>query len=298
MLDDFLMMAAPGAGTGSGSVLDRQGHILTNNHVVEEARQIHVTLSDGSDYKAKLIGADPVNDLAVIKIEAPAEKLVPVSWGDSTKLLVGMRVFAIGNPFGLERTLTTGIVSSLNRSLRMESGRVLRGLIQTDAAINPGSSGGPLLNRKGEIIGITAAIVSRSGQSSGVGMAVPGAAARHVVEELIKHGRVIRADAGILNVWQTEQGLRIARLAPNGPATKAGLREPEEVVMRQGPFVYRGLDHSRADVIVAADGKPVKSPDDLLALIQSKKPGETLTLTVLREGERTQVKIELEESRY
>ncbi len=239
LLDDFLMIAAPRAGTGSGSILDKQGHILTNNHVVEDARQVHVGLADGSDYQAKLIGTDPVSDLAVIKIDAPAEKLVPVPWGDSAKLLVGMRVFAIGNPFGLERTLTTGIVSSLNRSLRMESGRYLRGLIQTDAAINPGSSGGPLLNRKGEIVGITTAIVSRAGQSSGVGMAVPVGTARHVVEQLIKHGKVIRADSGILNVWQTEQGLRIARLAPNGPAAQAGLREPEEVVLRQGPFICR-----------------------------------------------------------
>src|SRR4051794_35797390 len=153
-LDDYLMLAAPREGTGSGSVLDQNGHILTNFHVVEESQRIDVTLFDGSTHQAKLVGSDPSNDLAVLKINAPADKLCPLPWGDSTRLLVGMRVFAIGNPFGLERTLTTGIVSSLNRSLRSENNRMIRGIIQTDAAINPGNSGGPLLNRRGELIGI------------------------------------------------------------------------------------------------------------------------------------------------
>ncbi len=294
-IDDFFLTASTREGTGSGSFLDRQGRIVTNNHVIEEARQIQVTLFDGSDWKAKLVGADPVTDVAVIQIDAPPEKLNPVPWGDSEKMLVGMRVFAIGNPFGLERTLTAGIVSSLNRSLRMDNGRVIRGVIQTDAALNPGSSGGPLLNRKGEMVGLNTAIISRLGQSSGVSMAVPSSTARRVVEELIKHGRVLRPESGIVWVWQTDQGLRVARLAPNSPATRAGLREPEEVVVRQGPFIYRTLDRSRSDVIVAADGKPVKTPDDLMSLIEAKKPGDSLVLSLLRDGERKQVTIKLEE---
>src|SRR5262249_35748181 len=169
-LDDFLLLSAPREGSGSGSVLDKQGHILTNYHVIEDARQIVVTLFDSSRHEAELVGKDANNDLAVLKIDAPADKLYPITWGDSTKLMVAMKFYAIGNPFGLERTLTIGIISSLNRSLRSENNRIIRGIVQTDAAINPGNSGGPLLNRRGELIGITTAIVGRAGQSSGVGL--------------------------------------------------------------------------------------------------------------------------------
>ena len=294
--DDFFMLAVPREGSGSGSVLDKQGHILTNHHVIEDARQIAVTLFDGSTHEAKLVGSDPNNELAVIKVETPPDKLYPIRWGDSNKLLVGMRVLALGNPFGLERTLTTGIVSSLNRSLRSENNRLIRGIIQTDAAINPGNSGGPLLNRRGELVGITTAIISRAGQSSGVGMAVPANAARRIVDELIRHGRVIRADAGIFSVFEVDRGLLIARLAPDGPAERAGLRGPEETVVRRGGFVHRRLDRSKADLIVAVDGKAVKSFDDLLTHVESKKPGDRVTLTIVREGKRSEVAITLEEA--
>ena len=197
-----------------------------------------------------------------------------------------MRVFSIGNPFGLERTLTTGIVSSLNRSLRSENGRMIRGIIQTDAAINPGNSGGPLLNRRGELIGITTAIISRSGQSSGVGLAVPSATAHRVVDELIQHGHVIRADCGIFSVYETDGGLRVGRLVPDGPAQHAGLKGPEVKVLRRGGMVFRSVDRSKADLIVAVDGKPIKVLDDLLSHVESKKPGEQIVLTVVRDGQK------------
>jgi S1-C subfamily serine protease len=295
--DDFLFQMVPREGTGSGSVLDKKGHILTNYHVVEDARQIAVTLFDGSTHQARLVGSDPNNDLAVLQIDAPAESLHPIGWGDSTRLLVGMRVFAIGNPFGLERTLTTGIISSLNRSLRSENNRMIRGIIQTDAAINPGSSGGPLLNRKGELIGITTAIVSRAGQHAGIGMAVPASIAKRVVEELIQFGRVIRPDCGIFSVYEVDAGLLIAKLVPEGPADRAGLHGPKEVVVRRGGFVYRGLDRAQADLVVAVDGKSVKTFDDLLTHIESKKPGNSVTLTVVRDGKKKDEAVELEESR-
>jgi S1-C subfamily serine protease len=296
-LDDFMMLAAPREGTGSGSVLDKQGHILTNFHVVEEAQRVDVTLYDGSTHAAKLVGTDPSNDLAVLYISAPADKLQPVPWGDSNQLLVGMRVFAIGNPFGLERTLTTGIVSSLNRSLRSENNRQIRGVIQTDAAINPGNSGGPLLNRRSELIGITTAIVGRTGQSSGVGLAIPSSTARRVVDELIRYGHVIRPDCGIFNVYEVDGGLLVARLVPDGPAERAGLQGPQVNVVQRGALIFRSVDRAKADLIVAVDGKTVKTLDDLFSYIESRKPGDTVRLTIYREGRKLEVPVELEEAK-
>jgi S1-C subfamily serine protease len=296
-MDDFLLFSETRDGRGSGSILDRRGHILTNFHVVEDARQVGVTLFDGSVHEARLVGSDPNNDLAVIQIDAPAAKLFPIAWGDSGKLLVGLRVFAIGNPFGLERTLTTGIISSLNRSLRTDNNRLIRGIIQTDAAINPGNSGGPLLNRRGELIGITTAIVGRAGQSSGIGLAIPANIARRVVDELIRFGRVVRADCGIFSVYELDQGLLIGRLVPNGPAQKAGLRGPQENVVRRGGFVYRNTDRSKADLIQEVDGRAVRTLDDLLSYVEGKKAGDTVVLTVVREGRRLEVEVELEQAR-
>ncbi len=295
--EDFFLMQGPREGSASGTVLDRAGHVLTNYHVVEDARVVIVTLFDGSTHQAKVIGSDPTNDLAVLRIDAPADKLIPVTWGDSTGLQVGMRVFTIGNPFGLERTLTTGIVSSLNRSLRSEHGRMIRGIIQTDAAINPGNSGGPLLNRRGELIGITTAIISRSGQSAGVGLAIPSSTAHRVVDELIQHGHVIRPDCGIFSVYETDGGLLVGRLVPDGPAQHAGLKGPEVKVHRRGGVVFRSVDRSRADLIVAVDGRPIKVLDDLLGYVEGKKPGDQVTLTVVRDGKKVQVEIELEAAR-
>jgi S1-C subfamily serine protease len=291
------MVLAPRAGSGSGCVLDGRGHVLTNYHVIEGARRIAVTLHDGSTHEAKLVGSDGNNDLAVLRVDAPAGRLHPLAWGDSGKLLVGMRVFAIGNPFGLERTLTTGIVSSLNRSLRSENDRLIRGVIQTDAAINPGNSGGPLLDRHGRVVGITTAIVGRANQSSGVGLAIPAATARRVVDELVRYGRVIRATCGVFSVFELDEGLLIGRLEPDGPAEKAGLRGPQPVVVRRGELLIRGLDRSRADLIVAVDGREVHTLDDLLSYVEGKKPGEQVMFTIVRDGAKRRVPVTLEQSR-
>ena len=187
----------PTSDSGSGFIIDREGHILTNNHVIESAQRILVTLYDGQEYEGKLVGADPINDMAVVKIDAAPEALVPVRFTDSSNLKVGMKVFAIGNPFGLERTMTTGIISSLDRTLPVTQARSIKSVIQIDAAINPGNSGGPLLNSHGEVIGINTAIASKTGQNSGIGFAIPANLLARVVPELIEHGRFIRPEFGI-----------------------------------------------------------------------------------------------------
>jgi len=286
-------------GEGSGSVIDRQGHILTNYHVVENARAISVTLHDGMAYDAQLVGADPPSDIAVLKIDAPSEKLFPVTFGDSTNLKVGQRVFAIGNPFGLERTLTTGIISSLNRSLpNPRSQRMLKQMIQIDAAINPGNSGGPLLDSHGLVIGMNTAIASRTGESAGVGFAIPVNTIARVVPQLIRTGRVIRADAGILQVLETDQGILIASLKPGGAAERAGLQgfRLTKRTRRQGPLVFEStvIDRSTADLIIAVDGKPVKTVDDLLTVLESKQPGEKAIFTIIRQGRQMDVPLILD----
>ncbi len=224
----FLMFDNSQEGAGSGSVLDKRGNILTNYHVIEGANEIEVTLFDGSPHEAHVVGRDISSDVAVLHIEAPAESLFPVHFGDSTRLRVGQRVFAIGNPFGLERTLTTGIISSLNRTLPARNNRSIKSVIQTDAAINPGNSGGPLLDTHGRLIGMNTAIASRSGQNSGVGFAIPVSMIARVATQLIDSPlhKVIRPETGITRVYQPEagRGLYIATMAPGGPAEQAGLR--------------------------------------------------------------------------
>ena len=215
-------------GEGSGVVLDRQGHILTNFHVVDGAREIQVTLYDGKTYDARVVGKDPATDVAVLKIEAPPASLFPVVLGNSAQLRVGQRVFAIGNPFGLERTLTTGIISSLDRSLpSRRSGRSLKSIIQIDAAINPGNSGGPLLDSHGRMIGMNTAIASKTGESAGVGFAIPVSTIARVVPQLIEKGRVRRPEAGIMRVYQTEQGLLIATHGPGRTGRAGRTARPE-----------------------------------------------------------------------
>jgi S1-C subfamily serine protease len=291
--DAFFLLEIPSEGTGSGSVVDKTGHILTNYHVVEDAREVEVTIFDGNSYPATFIGADPINDVAIIKIDAPKESLYPVTFGDSGKLRVGMKVFAIGNPFGLERTLTTGIISSLNRSLQIRGNRNIRSIIQIDAAINPGNSGGPLLNSRGRVIGMNTAIASKTGQSSGVGFAIPVNLMARVVPELIQHGHVIRPEIGIQRVYETETGLLIAKLVPDGPAERAGLRGPQVVRQRRGPFVIERTDRTAADTIVAVDGKETKTADEFLGYIESKKPGDSVVVTVLREGKKVEARVTL-----
>jgi S1-C subfamily serine protease len=292
-VNTILLLDVSSEGSGSGSVLDREGHILTNFHVIEDAQEVGVTLFDGKTYDAKLVGADPNNDIAVIKIDAPREVLFPIQVGDSSDLRVGMRVFAIGNPFGLERTMTTGIVSSLNRSLQVRGTRSIKSIIQIDAAVNPGNSGGPLLNSHGRLIGMNTAIASRNGQSAGVGFAIPSTLISRVVPQLIAHGRVIRPEIGIQMVHVTEKGILIAKLTPDGPAARAGLRGPRTVKKRRGPISWDTIVFTAADLIVAVDGDSIKNADDFLTAIESKHPGDTIELTVVRDGRQFKVPIML-----
>ena len=295
--DNLFLIDVPGEGAGSGSVLDRQGHILTNFHVVDGAREIQVTLYDGKSHEARLIGKDETTDIAVLKIEAPQSSLHPVELGDSTRLKVGQRVYAIGNPFGLERTLTTGIISSLNRTLPTRNGRTIKTIIQIDAAINPGNSGGPLLNTRGRLIGMNTAIASATGQSAGVGFAIPVASIARVVPQLIQRGKVIRPDTGITRVMQTEQGLIIATMQPGGPAERAGLKGFRLVKQRKskGPFVYetQTIDREQADMIVAVDGEKVNTAGDFLSLVEAKRPGDEVVLKVIRQGQEFNVALRL-----
>jgi len=286
----FLFLEIPAQGEGSGSVITREGHIVTNHHVVEGARQIQVNLYDGKTYDAKLVGVDPLSDVAVIKIDAPSDSLYPVTFGDSANLRVGQKVFAIGNPFGFERTLSTGIIASLNRTMPARSRiRTIKQIIQIDAAINPGNSGGPLLDSRGRMIGMNWAIASKTGESAGVGFAIPINTIARVVPQLISKGRVIRADSGIAKVYQTDRGLLVATVVPNGPAERAGLRGPR--VTQRGPLVY--VDRSMADLIIAADNQPVKTADDFLTIVESKEPGQQVVLTVVREGRKLNVPLTL-----
>ncbi|MBX3415756.1 MAG: trypsin-like peptidase domain-containing protein [Pirellulales bacterium] len=291
--DTFFPVDLESEGSGSGSVIDLRGHILTNSHVVAEAREISVTLHDGKSYQAKLVGTDPHSDIAVIRIEAPPESLHPVTFGDSSRLRVGQNVYAIGNPFGLDRTLTTGVISSLNRTLPVSRSRSLKSIIQIDAAINPGNSGGPLLDSRARLIGMNTAIASRTGQSSGVGFAIPVNSIARVVPQLIGQGRVVRPDIGIVAVYATRDGLRIAELTKGGPAERAGLRGPQLVRTKKGPFVFESLDRAAADVIVAVDGQKATAADDFLSLVENHKPGEQVVITVIREGRTIDVPVQL-----
>jgi S1-C subfamily serine protease len=294
---DMFLMLEPSEGAGSGSVLDQAGHILTNFHVIEGAKQVRVTLFDGQTYDAKLVGADPVYDIAVLRIDAPRESLFPVEFGESSILRVGQHVYAIGNPFGLERTMTTGIISSLNRSLPSRNGRTMKSIIQIDAALNRGNSGGPLLDSRGRLIGMNTAIASRSGENTGVGFAISVNTISRVVPQLLQNGRVIRPDLGITRVLQTDQGLVIATITPGGPAERSGLRGFRIIKnqRRFGPFVSEEvqIDRDYADLILAIDGQPVKSADDLLSAIERRQPGDEAVITVLREGRQVNVGVVL-----
>jgi S1-C subfamily serine protease len=283
----------PHQGSGSGAIVSPEGYIVTNLHVLENAQTIRVTLFDGTPETAQLVGADPPNDIAVIKIDPKGRKLCAIEMGDSSNLLVGRRVFAIGNPFGLERTMTQGIVSSIGRSMRTESGRMVKGIIQTDAAINPGNSGGPLLDTQARMIGLNTAILSRAGQSAGIGFAIPVNIVKRLVPELIAHHRIIRADIGILIAYPTDAGLRVIRMDPKGPAAAAGLSGPKLSYYKQGPFVIQNQDITAADVIIAIDDVKLRSYDDLLAYIETKKPGQTVTLNIFRKGKLIKVPVKL-----
>jgi S1-C subfamily serine protease len=290
---DVFYNVEPRAPMGSGTIISSDGYILTNYHVIEGASQIRVTLYDGTMLVAQPVGSDVSNDIAVVKIKPPAgKKLTTIPFGDSSRLEVGRRVFAIGNPFGLDRSMTTGVVSSLARTYRTENNRLVKGVIQTDAAINPGNSGGPLLDTSGQMIGITSAILSKSGQSAGIGLAIPVNIARRIIPELIAHHFISRPDIGLQGV-ETDKGLRVERVEPNGPAFKAGLSAPKVLSAKDGIFVYQWVDGSSADIITSIDNIPVHSEDDLLSYVEQKKPGQVVTLTLLRSGKPVKVQVKL-----
>jgi S1-C subfamily serine protease len=287
-------------GSGSGSVLDKNGTILTNFHVIEAARKISVSLHNGLFYDAELVGQDPDTDIAVLKIDAPPEYLQPVEIGDSEELRVGQRIYALGNPFGLERTMSAGMISSLDRQIPSKTGRSMRSLIQLDATLNQGNSGGPLLNTRGQQIGMNTAIISSDGDSAGVGFAIPASTIQRVVPQLLQHGKVIRASIGISRVYESDQGLLIVSTVTGGPAERAGLKGFQLIkqVGRQGAFQVEQVyyDLSTADLILAVNGRPVKSADHLLSLIESQRPGDIVQLTIQREGRRQSVQVQLGEN--
>lgn len=297
----FFAMQVPteGEGSGSGAVIDRQGHILTNYHVVEDAKEIEVTICRGKQpYPAKLIGFDAEHDIAILQIDAPPEELYPIAFGSSDNLKVGQRVYALGNPFGLDGTITTGIISALNRTLPSRvPGRDLQSIIQTDAALNPGNSGGPLLDTSGRLIGMNVAIATKSGQSAGLGFAIPINRIARFIPELITDGKITRPDVGIVAVMETDKGLQIVGTNENGPAAKSGLRGWRVVrqQIRRGPFVQtvQKQDRDYADLIVAVDGQPVTTGNALIEAIEDHKPGDQIVLTIIREGKPHQISITL-----
>jgi S1-C subfamily serine protease len=296
--DRFFMSAVPGQGSGSGAVIDRQGHILTNFHVVEGAQKIEVTFASNNSYPAQLVGHDAEQDIAVLRVDAPESELAPIEFGRSDNLRVGQQAYVLGNPFGLDGTLTTGIISSLNRTLgsRIE-GRSMKSIIQTDAAMNPGNSGGPLLDSAGRMIGMNVAIASKSGQSAGIGFAIPVNRIKLMLPDLIENGRIVRPDHGIVAVMETDRGLKVVKVNPGGPADAAGLRGYRVVRERQqrGNLVYETtrMDRNYADYIVAIDGQPVEGYSDLLDAIDAHKPGDTVMLTVIREEKTIKIPLTL-----
>lgn len=293
----LLVFEVPLEGSGSGSVLSKEGHILTNYHVIEGAQHIKVSLHTGNIYDAEVVGHDSPNDIAVLKITAPVEELEPVEIGGSANLKVGQHIYAIGNPFGLERTLTRGIISSLNRSLPARGGRTMRSIIQIDAALNRGNSGGPLLNSRGLLVGMNTAIASSTGENTGVGFAIPIDTIKRVVPQLITRGRVTRPDIGISRVYQSEAGLMIATLTPNGVAERAGLQGFRMVTQtkRRGPFSFeeKSVDRKSADRIVSVNGVKIKTADDLLNQIESHLPGQEVIVGIVRQGRELNVPIVL-----
>lgn len=302
--DNFLQ-AVPQQGTGSGSILDAEGRILTNYHVVKGARRLEVTLASGKRYTARMLGADPDHDLAVIQLVDPPKGLTTITLGNSESLKVGRKVLAIGNPFGLDRTLTTGIISALGRDLQSEkAGRTLRNLIQTDAAINPGNSGGPLLDSQGQLIGVNTAIFSTSGSSAGIGFAVPVETVREILPNLlVGKGKVVqRASLGV--VIQTlpptvaealnlpvQQGVLIEQVIPGSGAAAAGLQPGDQEVVAGNLRLRVG-----GDVVIAIDGVAVDDAQSLISEVQKHKIGDQVSLTIVRGNQQLSVSVTLAES--
>ncbi len=278
-------------GTGSGFVWDINGDIITNFHVIQNADSAQVTLADQSNWKARVVGVAPDKDLAVLRIDAPANRLRPIPIGTSKDLQVGQSVYAIGNPFGLDQTLTTGVISALNREIESVTRRPIQGVIQSDAAINPGNSGGPLLDSAGRLIGVNTAIYSPSGASVGIGFAIPVDTVNRIVPELIRSGKIIRPGLGIqIADDQIAQrlgvtGILVVDVARGSAAAKAGIqptRRDAEGRLRLG------------DIITALDGKKVESPTDLYLLLEKYKIGDAVNISILRNGKTVETKVALE----
>ncbi|MBN2317830.1 MAG: trypsin-like peptidase domain-containing protein [Acidobacteria bacterium] len=289
---DFFFAPIARGGSGSGCLLDNKGNVLTNYHVIESADRLEVSLPDRSRYRAKIIGVDPQNDLAVIQlIDAPEERLHPISFGNSDSIKVGQKVLAIGNPLGLQNTLTVGIVSSVGRRIQTESGDLVDNVIQTDAAINPGNSGGPLLNTSGEMIGINTSIFTiRGGGNIGIGFAIPSNTIRRVAADLMEHGRVLRPSFGAdgYSIYKelaydldlpVDSGLLVARVYPGGSAEKAGIRGADKIVRLFNERILAG-----GDIITEIEGRPVSSWDELRLILEPKRPGDIVEVTLYRDG--------------
>src|SRR5580658_111632 len=300
MTFDFFYGLVPQDGQGSGFVIDKDGHILTNYHVIAEARQVEVTLHNRKKYKATIVGVDKSHDLAIVQIKAP--DLQPMTLGDSANLQVGQKVYAIGNPFGLAGTLTRGIVSSI-RQVQEPDGLVIDEAIQTDAAINPGNSGGPLLNWRGEVIGINTMIASSVGQSAGIGFAIPINTAKAVVSDLVTLGRVRRPALGVRTIpidaeiaeelgLAADYGLLIVQAVPGGSADRAGLRGGnEKAYLGNIPIMIGG------DLIVAIDGEKIESQQILAQIMNRHRAGDTAKVTIFRGKKKLEVSVELGEAR-
>jgi S1-C subfamily serine protease len=298
---DFFMDPVPVEGAGSGFVIDERGYILTNFHVVQEAQSIEVVLGDQSRYPGKFIGADQRNDVALVKIDPKGKKIAALPLGDSSSLQVGQKVLAIGNPFGFQSTLTTGVVSALGRTVQTSQSTFIDEAIQTDAAINRGNSGGPLINSRGEVIGINSAIYTPSGTTAGIGFAIPINTAKMIAHDLITDGRVHLAYLGIQTIpvggslaealeLPVQEGLLVEVAAKGGPAAAAGIRGGDRVVQAGMQRIAIG-----GDVITAIDGQKMTSPMDLNIALNRKRPGDTMTLTVYRSGKKMDVPVKLAE---
>ena len=300
MTYDFFYGLVPQEGQGTGFIIDKQGHIVTNYHVIAEARQVEVTLHNRKKYKATIVGTDRSHDLAIVQIKAP--DLVPMTLGDSTNLQVGQKVYAIGNPFGLSGTLTRGIVSSI-RQVQEPDGMVIDEAIQTDAAINPGNSGGPLLNWHGEVIGINTMIASSVGQSAGIGFAIPINTAKAVLNDLVTIGRVRRPALGVRTIpisselatemnLAADYGLLIVQAVPGGAADRAGLHGgTERAYLGNMPIMIGG------DLIISVDGKKVETQQDLAQVMNSHRAGDTVNVTIYRGKKKLDVSVVLGEAR-
>ena len=293
--EDIFGNIGEGRGSGSGSVIDAQGHILTNDHVVAGATKLTVNLGGDKIYPARLVGSDPDTDLAVIKIDAPREALTIVPMGDADQLVVGQKVLAIGNPFGFDRTLTTGVISGLQRTIRARNNRPIEGAIQTDASINPGNSGGPLLDSRGRMIGINSQILSPAGGSVGVGFAVSVNVAKRIIPQLIQFGEVRRPKLGVnpISVKQiraqginlpVEEGLFLRSVVPGGSAERAGLRGLQRTP--DGDVIL-------GDIITSIDGEKVAEFDDLYRVLDRKQIGSTVQVEIVRNGKRQTVPVRL-----